>query len=98
MENLLKTRFGCLIYFLGVNMFLLFSTVLRSYYEIPLFLDGIIIILLSQLIPYWTAQYMTNKIFAKKNVKFKAILWFLLYVSFFAVIWLSVKIIYPERI
>lgn len=71
MENLLKTRFGCLIYFLGVNMFLLFSTVLRSYYEIPLFLDGIIIILLSQLIPYWTAQYMTNKIFAKKMLSLK---------------------------
>lgn len=98
MEKMLKTKFGWFIYLLGVNMFLFFLTVLRSYYEIPLLFGGIMIILSSQLIPHWISQLLANKIFVIDNMKGRAILWLLVYVLFFPVIWYAVTLFYPEKL
>ncbi len=90
MKEMLETKFGCLVFILGLNIFVAYVWVMRTVYKLSFF-EGLILIIAAQLVPYGFLVMLTNRWLAIKDVRWKAIFWFVVYVLFWACIWYVVQ-------
>jgi len=89
MKKMLETKFGCLVYILGFNLFVAYVWAMRSVYKLSLF-EGLILIIAAQLLPYGFLV-LIDRWLVIPDVRWKAIIWFVVYILFWAGLWYVVQ-------
>lgn len=96
MKKMLSTRFGHSMFILLFTVFMLFIWIQRETYNIPLFFEGIFIVLSAQLLPYFLLKLIERNFFIIKNLRLRIFTWFFFYLLFFLLIWFATSFFYSK--
>ena len=98
MKEMFNTGFGAGMFFLLYVIYMLFIWGLRHTYEIPLFFEGVALLLLVQFFPFIFLYLFTVRWVVVKNIRLRIVIWFSTYLLFFLLAWYATGFYYLNKV